>query len=113
MKPGITFYGENLPKRFFECLKTDEVKADLVLIIGTSMKVHPVCLVPDQVEPHVPRVLINLEKVGERDLDAFYLDNLNDRPLGLHFDPDGEFVDTFMRGESDIITRNIMDALNK
>lgn len=43
MKPDITFFGEPLPPRFFDKLtETDAAKVDLVIVIGTSMKVAPV-----------------------------------------------------------------------
>lgn len=43
MKPNITFFGEKLPNTFFDRLtKHDVDKVDLVVIIGTSMKVAPV-----------------------------------------------------------------------
>ena len=43
MKPNITFFGEKLPTRFFDRLTDqDAEKVDLIVIIGTSMKVAPV-----------------------------------------------------------------------
>jgi NAD-dependent histone deacetylase SIR2 len=60
MKPDITFFGEALPDTFFDRLnKQDRDKVDLVIVIGSSMKVEPVCAVPDYLPRHVPHVLIN------------------------------------------------------
>lgn len=43
MKPDITFFGEKLPNTFFDRLTEHDVsKVDLVVVIGTSMKVAPV-----------------------------------------------------------------------
>jgi len=42
MKPDITFFGEKLTDNFEECLEGDREQADLLLIIGTSLKVAPV-----------------------------------------------------------------------
>lgn len=43
MKPNITFFGEKLPTRFFDRLtERDAKKVDLIVVIGTSMKVAPV-----------------------------------------------------------------------
>ncbi|KAK5985746.1 NAD-dependent protein deacetylase [Trichostrongylus colubriformis] len=41
VKPDITFFGENLPKRFFQCAITDFPRCDLLLIMGTSLVVQP------------------------------------------------------------------------
>jgi NAD-dependent SIR2 family protein deacetylase len=41
-KPDITFFGQALDSQFEECLHTDREKVDLLLIIGTSLKVAPV-----------------------------------------------------------------------
>ena len=38
MKPGIVFFGEDLPRRFYLYLN-DCPQADLVLIMGTSLEV--------------------------------------------------------------------------
>ncbi|CEP17921.1 hypothetical protein [Parasitella parasitica] len=63
IKPDITFFGENLPKRFFENLHDFEA-ADLLIIIGTSLQVQPFASLIDDVPPHVPRLLINKELAG-------------------------------------------------
>ena len=39
MKPGVTFFGETIPKAFDRCLAKDVPKVDLVVVIGTSLKV--------------------------------------------------------------------------
>lgn len=42
-QPNITFFGEKLPTRFFDRLTDhDAVMVDLIIVIGTSMKVAPV-----------------------------------------------------------------------
>jgi NAD-dependent SIR2 family protein deacetylase len=41
-QPDITFFGEKLTDSFEECLLKDRDQVDLVLIIGTSLKVAPV-----------------------------------------------------------------------
>ena len=60
MKPDITFFGEQLPNRFFERLKEhDRDKVDLIIVIGTSMKVQPVCEIPHFVPRDVPQIYIS------------------------------------------------------
>ena len=41
VKPDIVFFGENLPDRFNSCVNNDFRKCDLLIILGTSLKVYP------------------------------------------------------------------------
>ena len=41
VKPDIVFFGENLPEKFFRLYRTDFAKCDLLIIMGTSLVVHP------------------------------------------------------------------------
>lgn len=60
MKPDITFFGEGLPSRFFTRLRDhDKDVVDLVIVIGTSMKVAPVSEVPQILRPNVPQIYIS------------------------------------------------------
>lgn len=61
MKPDIVFFGEGLPDSFHEAMSEDKNKADLILVIGSSLKVRPVALIPSSLPPHVPQILINRE----------------------------------------------------
>ena len=63
VKPDIVFFGEALPGEFFEALHEPQ-KADLVIVLGTSLTVHPFASLPGMAGQEVPRVLINLERVG-------------------------------------------------
>jgi NAD-dependent histone deacetylase SIR2 len=71
MKPDITFFGEALPDGFFQRLKTqDKDKADLVIVMGTSMKVAPVSEIPNYLPRDVPQIYISRDvsfNVGLRD----------------------------------------------
>lgn len=63
VKPDIVFFGEQLPA-VFRARQHYAGLADLVLIMGTSLQVHPFAGLPDAVPEDVPRVLFNLERVG-------------------------------------------------
>ncbi|KAI8475473.1 MAG: NAD-dependent deacetylase sirtuin-2-like protein, partial [Monoraphidium minutum] len=65
VKPDIVFFGENLPERFYEMAEVDFPRADLLIVIGTSLVVHPFADLVDCVRSRVPRLLINRERVGE------------------------------------------------
>lgn len=63
VKPGIVFFGEDLPRRFYLYL-TDCPQADLILIMGTSLEVEPFGSIVDMSRHRVPRVLFNKCAVG-------------------------------------------------
>lgn len=66
MKPDITFFGERLPEHFFDRLfESDLQKADMLLCIGTSLKVAPVCKIPGHLPRHVPQVMISKTDIDE------------------------------------------------
>ncbi|XP_060781322.1 NAD-dependent protein deacetylase sirtuin-1 isoform X3 [Neoarius graeffei] len=46
MKPDIVFFGENLPEAFHRAMKQDKDEVDLLIVIGSSLKVRPVALIP-------------------------------------------------------------------
>lgn len=46
MKPDIVFFGENLPEMFHRAMKQDKDEVDLLIVIGSSLKVRPVALIP-------------------------------------------------------------------
>lgn len=60
MKPDITFFGEALPDDFFQRLRMhDKDKVDLVIVMGTSMKVAPVSEIPNYLARDVPQIYIS------------------------------------------------------
>nr|XP_023022612.1 NAD-dependent protein deacetylase sirtuin-1 [Leptinotarsa decemlineata] len=61
MKPDIVFFGEGLPDTFHEAMAADKSECDLLLVIGSSLKVRPVALIPSSLPAHVPQILINRE----------------------------------------------------
>ena len=60
IKPDITFFGEQLPNSFYNILQNPP-EADLLLILGSSLTVHPASLFPVELSYKVPSVLVNLE----------------------------------------------------
>ena len=64
VKPDIVFFGEALPEEFTQSRALPAV-ADLCIIMGTSLTVHPFASLPGFCLGGVPRVLINLERVGD------------------------------------------------
>lgn len=59
-QPDITFFGEDLPDEFgHRLVLQDRQLADLVIVIGTSLKVAPVAEVPGVLPPNVPQIFIS------------------------------------------------------
>ncbi|KAJ3050259.1 NAD-dependent protein deacetylase sirtuin-1 [Rhizophlyctis rosea] len=61
MKPDIVFFGEKLPDEFDRRFAEDKEKLDLLIVMGSSLKVSPVADVKDKIPHDVPQILINLE----------------------------------------------------
>ena len=80
VKPDIVFFGEQLPETFFKSIKLPAV-ADLAIVMGSSLQVHPFAMLPQMVEDGVPRLLINRERVGDlgmREDDVLLLEDCDD-----------------------------------
>ncbi|XP_057336807.1 NAD-dependent protein deacetylase sirtuin-1 [Microplitis mediator] len=63
MKPDIVFFGEGLPDAFHDAIANDKDECDLLIVIGSSLKVRPVALIPSSIPSHVPQILINRESL--------------------------------------------------
>ncbi len=48
MKPEIVFFGEGLPNEFYHSLEEDKEHTDLLIVIGSSLKVRPVATIPSE-----------------------------------------------------------------
>jgi NAD-dependent histone deacetylase SIR2 len=71
MKPDITFFGEALPDRFSERLTNhDKHLVDLVIVIGTSLKVAPVSEVVPYLPANIPQMYISREPVSHVNFDV-------------------------------------------
>ncbi|KAJ8248213.1 hypothetical protein GJAV_G00239630 [Gymnothorax javanicus] len=70
MKPDIVFFGENLPEQFHRAMKRDKDEVDLLIVIGSSLKVRPVALIPSSIPHEVPQILINREQLPHLNFDV-------------------------------------------
>ncbi|KAK5652755.1 hypothetical protein OQA88_9608 [Cercophora sp. LCS_1] len=70
MKPDITFFGEQLPDEFSKRLtEHDRDLVDLVIVIGTSLKVAPVSEVVPFLPPNIPQIYISRTPVTHVNFD--------------------------------------------
>lgn len=88
-KPDITFFGEAIPEAYDTRLAADKGKVDLLLIMGTSLKVRPVKSMLVDFE-HVPQIWINRERYSGRSVDM----------PGVH-------VDIELLGECDLVVEEL------
>lgn len=79
MKPDITFFGEQLPVNFFDRFtERDAQEADLVIVIGTSLKVAPVSEMPNYLPHAIPHIYISREPIGHVEFDIQLLGDCDD-----------------------------------
>jgi NAD-dependent SIR2 family protein deacetylase len=86
VKPDIVFFEENLPTRFNSCVREDFKRCELLIVMGTSLKVEPFASLVDQVAKGCPRILLNNEPVGPWAIDArrntdIYIPGATDRSV--------------------------------
>jgi len=61
-KPDIVFFGESLTDEFRSLIMNDCKECDLLLVMGSSLRVKPVASVPQilgEGRPEIPQILIN------------------------------------------------------
>lgn len=64
VKPDIVFFGESLPEEFFQ-KRTEIENADLVIVMGSSLSVYPFAGLPMSANEDTPRILMNMDRVGD------------------------------------------------
>ena len=81
LKPDIVFFGEQLPDKFSSLIVKDVKEADLLIVMGSSLRVQPVALVPrlmGDVAPQTPQLLLNRELVAQpHQFDHAFLSNID------------------------------------
>ena len=67
VKPKIVFFGEELPERFARLHRQDLATCDLLIVMGTSLVVHPFAGIVGYATRTAPRMLINRDRAGTCD----------------------------------------------
>ncbi|KAI0653162.1 DHS-like NAD/FAD-binding domain-containing protein [Cubamyces menziesii] len=83
ISPDITFFGEKLDDVFERSLMEDRHQVDLLIIIGTSLKVSPVSETISHLPHSVPQVLINKTPIKHINPDVVLLGDADDIVLHL------------------------------
>ena len=55
LKPDIVFFGESLSEEFHTLMEEDRHLCDLLIVMGSSLKVRPVALIPSEYIIHDSR----------------------------------------------------------
>lgn len=63
VKPDIVFFGEDLPRKFYELPEQDFKECDLLIIMGTSLAVEPFASLIGKAKKKCVRLLINREPI--------------------------------------------------
>lgn len=98
MKPNIVFFGEDLGDRFHMQMGEDRDHVDLLIVVGSSLKVQPVALIPFNLDPSVPQILINREQLPHYQADITLLGNCDDILVALSIAAGGELKDKIQAG---------------
>lgn len=102
LKPDIVFFGESLPEEFQQ-FELDKDECDLLIVMGSSLIVRPVAIIPNVLPSHVPQVLINRENLPHMNFDVELLgdcDGIIQRLCKDLGEPFTEFMKTMQGGSS-------------
>ncbi|XP_048736814.2 NAD-dependent protein deacetylase sirtuin-2-like isoform X2 [Ostrea edulis] len=108
IKPDTVFFGQRLPSRFFELTDQDFEKCDLLIILGTSLKVQPFAKLPINVPDETPRLYINMEKNvsgSKHPLAVLVFGG------GFKFDEEDNYRDVFLQSPCDEGCSKLADLL--
>ncbi|GAA5982482.1 hypothetical protein JCM5350_000428, partial [Sporobolomyces pararoseus] len=73
IKPDIVFFGENLSDEFDRKLLADRDEVDLLIVMGTSLRVSPVAQLPSHLPHSIPQILINRDPLSHHNFDICLL----------------------------------------
>ncbi|KAK2064825.1 Sir2 family protein [Colletotrichum caudatum] len=121
MKPDITFFGEALPDEFSRRLtEHDRDKVDLVIVIGTSLKVTPVSEIVSWLPANIPQIYISRQAVNHINFDIDLLGDCDvvvselcrraGRPLKHEMVPEGQAVS--VKPDGGCVSRHIFEVVN-
>jgi len=97
LKPDIVFFGEPMPQRVEQLMKKDFEDCDLLIVAGTSLQVQPFAKLIESVPKSTPRLLINRERVGVKEMP----DNDDSLTDGFNFASANNYRDVFVQGDCD------------
>jgi NAD-dependent SIR2 family protein deacetylase len=82
----------------------DRDQVDLVVVIGSSLQVQPVSLIPYNIDDEVPQILINKEDLGSYNADIKLIGDCDVITTALCMALGGNFKDLMLEGKYFCIT---------
>lgn len=118
VKPSIVLFRSSLPKIFFESVPNDVKGIDLIIVIGTSLRVAPANSIVCRVPRTCLRLLVNREEVGDH-LGMNFQNNYNRDSDDSDDDSDDDSEnnnnhsgrDYFAQGDCDNVLLELMEHL--
>lgn len=92
------FFGEDLGEQFHHQMGEDHDQVDLLVVVGSSLKVQPVALIPFNIDPSVPQILINREQLSQYQADIKLLGNCDEIILALCMAIGGRMREKMIKG---------------
>lgn len=99
IKPDIVFFGENLSDHFHIQMAEDKGIVDLVVVIGSSLQVQPVSLIPFNIDESIPQILINKEDIASYNADIKLLGDSDSIIVALCLAIGEKFKELMLNGE--------------
>ena len=97
VKPDIVFFGESMPELFLNSIRPDLARCDLLVVMGSSLKVAPFNHLPSLAQDDCPRVLVNREVAGS------WAASVKNRQEN--------YRDVFLEGDCDEVCLKLAEAL--
>ncbi|KAF4733476.1 NAD-dependent protein deacetylase sirtuin-2, partial [Perkinsus olseni] len=98
VKPDVTFFGEKIRTQYQDMVSDDFPRCDLLIVVGTSLRVMPFAALIGSVPSSTPRLLINREPTGLLG-DHHNPSGFGNR--GFRFHLDDNYRDVAMLGDCD------------
>ncbi|KAF4660212.1 NAD-dependent protein deacetylase sirtuin-2 [Perkinsus olseni] len=98
VKPDVTFFGEKIRTQYQDMVCDDFPRCDLLIVVGTSLRVMPFAALIGSVPSSTPRLLINKEPTGLLG-DPHNPSGFGNR--GFRFHLDDNYRDVAMLGDCD------------
>lgn len=108
VKPDVTFFGEDLPSKFYKSVRKDCSECDMLIVVGTSLSVYPFAGLPRFIKKDVPMILINNKKVNHKTFFGALRDLFTSNNYVFDFSKDNNI---FIGGDCQESARQLIEEL--
>ena len=107
IKPGVTMFGEKLNCNVGKALESDRLKADAIIVMGTSLSVAPMSKVLRYLPPSIPRILVNRNEVILPKVCAGEINSDDEKDTR-----EGYIFDHLLLGNCDDVVKELIERLH-